>query len=193
MTGSTIVQVVTVDDRYDGVAEPHRSNGVRQMPWLMRVGRCRLAKCLDRTETAAPGALLAGYHEGRRATSPAFVDVGAACLFADGVQRIVRDGAGGRAIACHRLTGRQLDAEPFGQPRSCARGQGAGISRAVKCYPCFCGRLSGNGLQSSSTATIVTHASVTGMKSSDSANCRCAQTLTSMATEVRPTLRVVVK
>ena len=124
MTCSPVGQVVTVDDRYDCVAEPHGGNGVRQILWLMRVGCFWCAECLNSTETASSGALFAGYHECRRTAPPAFVDVGAVCLLADGVQRIVRDGAGGRAIACHRLTGRQLDTEPFGQPRSCARGQG---------------------------------------------------------------------
>ncbi len=122
---SPVGEVVTVDDRYDCVAEPHGGNGVRQILWLMRVGCFWCAECLNRTETASSSALPAGDHEGGGAAPPAFVDVGAVCLLADGVQRVVGDLAGGRAVALYRVACRQLDAEPFGQPRSCARGQGS--------------------------------------------------------------------
>ena len=92
----------------------------------------------------ASGAFLAGDHEGRITARPAIVDIGAACLFAHGVQGVVLDRGFGVTEGFHRFTGRERGSEPCRQAgplrglgfghgqRAPPFGHGVGTGRAAK-------------------------------------------------------------
>ena len=83
--GAAVVEVVAGDARDRGVAQSHLTDGVRDAARFVRVEVCRLAG-VDLAEVTASGALLAADEERGLAVLPALEDVGAAGLFAHGVQ-----------------------------------------------------------------------------------------------------------
>ena len=85
--GAAVGQVVAGDAGDGGVAQAHRLDGFGDAAGLVAVELGGLAG-VDLAEVAAAGALLAADEEGRLAVFPALVDVGAAGLFADGVQTL---------------------------------------------------------------------------------------------------------
>src|SRR5690606_5254615 len=85
-------QVVTRHAGDGRVPQAHRRHRLGHPARLVRVELGRLAR-VDLAELAAPRALLAAAEEGRLPVLPAFVDVGAAGLLADGVQALALDQA----------------------------------------------------------------------------------------------------
>ncbi|MDF2704337.1 MAG: hypothetical protein K0S10_3285 [Rubrobacteraceae bacterium] len=110
--GPTVVQLVAVDARYDGVLEAHLSGGVGHAPRLVEVELGRLTG-QDGAETARAGADVAQDHEGRGAVVPALPYVRAPRLLADGVQTQAAHGLFDVRVA---LTHRRLCLEPLGPP-----------------------------------------------------------------------------
>ena len=92
MVCPTIGKVVPIDHRNDGVPKPHGGNGLRQVCRLFGVKGGRSLDGADGTKAAAPRAFLPGDHEGGVPACPAFVDVWATSLFANGVKLVVFDG-----------------------------------------------------------------------------------------------------
>ena len=109
--GAVVGQVVAVDARDDGVAQPHPRDAARHARGLERVVPRRLAG-LDVAEAAAARAGVAEDHEGGRAAIPAVADVGAGGLLADRVQVLGLDAraqlAVARAAGCGDLEPRGL-------------------------------------------------------------------------------------
>ena len=85
--GATVGQVVAADAGDDDVLEAHDGDGLRDAARLVGIVPVRTAG-LDRAEAAGTRAGVAQDHDGRRALLPALADVGAAGLFADGVERL---------------------------------------------------------------------------------------------------------
>src|SRR5829696_6244542 len=88
--GAEIGQVVAVHARDHRVAQAHSLHRLGHAQRLERVVVCRLAG-LHVAEPAAPGAGVAEDHERGRAALPAFPDVGAGGLLADGVEALALD------------------------------------------------------------------------------------------------------
>ena len=87
---AAVGQVVAGDAGDGGVLQAHRGDALGDPARLVGVEVGRLAG-VDLAEVAAPGALVAADEEGGLAVFPALVDVGAAGLFADGVQALAAD------------------------------------------------------------------------------------------------------
>jgi len=85
MRRAEIREVVAIDGRDDDVAEFEGVDGARHLDRLLLVRRARRA-VRDVAVAAGPGAGAAQDHERRRPVVPALADVGAVCLFADGVE-----------------------------------------------------------------------------------------------------------
>ena len=101
VVGPAVGKVVAVDYRDDGMAQVHRRHGLGKVGRLFRVKGRGALDGAHSAKSATPGAFLASDHEGRIAAGPAFVDVGATGLFANGVEHVVLHG-GFRAVE-HRL------------------------------------------------------------------------------------------
>ena len=83
-------QVVAVDARDHGVAQTHLRDRAGNAGRLQRVVPGRLAT-VDVAEAAAPSAGVAEDHEGRGSAFPAFANVWAGGLLADGVEVLLLD------------------------------------------------------------------------------------------------------
>ena len=92
VVGPAVGKVVAVDHRDDGVAEVHRRHGLSEVIRFLRVKGWWALDGAHGAKSAASGAFLASDHEGRIAAGPAFVDVGATSLFANGVEHVVLHG-----------------------------------------------------------------------------------------------------
>jgi hypothetical protein len=101
-------QVVAVDARHDGVAQPHLRDRAGDAGGLERVVPRRLAG-LHVAEAAAARARVAEDHERRRAALPAVADVRAGGLLADRVEVLLLDAALQLEVA---LAARCGDLEP---------------------------------------------------------------------------------
>jgi len=88
----TIGKVVPIDHRNDGVPKPHGGNGLSQVCRLFGVKGWRSLDGAHGTKAAAASAFLPGDHEGGVPAGPAFVDVWAPGLLANGVELVVLDG-----------------------------------------------------------------------------------------------------
>lgn len=99
---SAVREVVSIDHRDHGMTEVHRSHGFGEVLRFIGVKRWRAFDGANGTKPAAPCALLTCDHERGVSAGPAFVDVGATCFFADGVEFVVLDGRF-RAVECHLL------------------------------------------------------------------------------------------
>src|SRR3954447_18177549 len=107
--GAVVGEVVAVDARDDGVAQPHLRHRPRHAGRLERVVPRRLAG-LDVAEAAAARARVAEDHERGGAAVPAVADVRTRRLLADGVQVLVADEAVELAVA---RAARRLHLEPW--------------------------------------------------------------------------------
>ncbi len=87
MPCSAVRQIIAIHRRDDGMSESHGRDGASHPDGLVPVDTgCRSARGHS-AKAAAAGADLPQDHEGRRAVlAPALVDVGTACLLADGVE-----------------------------------------------------------------------------------------------------------
>src|SRR4029453_4437228 len=83
---AAVGEVVAGDAGHDDMLEPHHPDRLRHPARLVLVVPGR-APGLDGAEAAGAGAGIAQDHDRRRALIPALADVGAACLFAHGVER----------------------------------------------------------------------------------------------------------
>ncbi len=82
---AAVGEIVPIDRRDDRVLEAHPRNGFGDTRRFGGVELVRLAVC-DGAVGAGPRADVAENHERRRAVVPALADVGATCVFADGVE-----------------------------------------------------------------------------------------------------------
>ena len=82
--GAAVGQVVAGDPGDGGIAQAHRLHALGDPPRLVAVQGGRLAR-VDLAEVTTAGALVAADQEGGFAVFPAFEDIGAARLLADGV------------------------------------------------------------------------------------------------------------
>ena len=108
--GAAVAQLVAVDHGDDDVLEVHLGDGLGDAAWLLPVER-EGASGGDGAEAATAGAGVAEDHEGGDAVAPAFGDVGAAGLFADGVQGFAAH-EGLEAVV--GFAGGDADAQPVG-------------------------------------------------------------------------------
>ena len=108
--GALVVEIVARDTRDRGVAQAHRAHRLRDATRLVAVQRGGLAG-VDLAEVAPARALLTADEERRLAVLPAFVDVGAARLLADGVQTFALDQRPHRGVL---RTGAQARLDPLG-------------------------------------------------------------------------------
>src|ERR1700760_407278 len=93
VSGSAILQIVTIDDRDDNMVETHSLNGGGEVFRLARVGRFGGPEGFHAAKATAARAFFAGDHERCGATRPAIIEVRAACFFAHSVQAMLGDGA----------------------------------------------------------------------------------------------------
>ena len=87
MPGPAVAQIVAVDAGDDHIREPQRGDCLRQVQRLLGVERVGSA-VTDIAERAAPCALVAHDHEGRRALAEAFPDIGAGRFLTNRVKAV---------------------------------------------------------------------------------------------------------
>ena len=91
VVGSTVWQIVSVDDSDDRMAEVHRGDGLGKVLRFFGVQWWRSCDGADGAKPASTRALLTGDHERSIAACPTLVDVRATRFFANGVQLVVFD------------------------------------------------------------------------------------------------------
>ena len=86
---TAVGKVVAIDHRDDGVPQVHRRHRLCKVRRLLRVKRWWALDGPNRTKSTTSGAFLPSDHERGVPACPAFVDVGATSLFANGVEFVV--------------------------------------------------------------------------------------------------------
>ncbi len=121
---ATIGLVVAVHHGDHHVVQVHPLNRVRQMLWLVDVGKFGRTERLHRTEAATAGAFLASDHKGRRSPPPAIVDVRALGFLAHSMQATIVHGTAGAIEQRQRFARRGLGAKPLWEARAGKHWQG---------------------------------------------------------------------
>ena len=105
MRRAAVRQVVPIDRREHHVLEPHELDRARHVLRLLGIEPPPRIAGVDRAEAAGPGAYGAHEHDGGGAGIPAFADVGALRLLADGAQPMIANDLFRRPRRRHRWPG----------------------------------------------------------------------------------------
>jgi hypothetical protein len=123
MVGATVREVVSVDDRDDGVSQVHRTHSLRKVIRFFGVQRRWPLDGSNGAKPTTPGAFLPGDHEGGITACPTLVDVGASGFLANGVEFVVFDGRFGAVEGGLLFAAWKAGAKPTGKStRRWARG-----------------------------------------------------------------------